>query len=81
MPRKILVSTIVAFAVGFFVFAYDLLTQLITAGMAAILCCVPLLILSRCQFVKSSSKAVHTLISALVCVVSILLAIEITRRL
>ena len=72
MGKKIIISTIIAFLIGYSLGPPDLISQLIIGFVAVLLCCVPLLILARFNFVKSSSNSMHTLVCVLVCVISVL---------
>lgn len=72
MKVKIIVTTIIAYFVGSFLFLGDALTSLVFGIESAFLCCVSLLILNRRKFVKSSPNSMHTLVCVLVCMVSVL---------
>ncbi len=72
MRRKIIISTAVSFYIWGLLGPPDHISQVVFGIMGAILCAIPLLILSRCEFVKSASKPVHTLVCVLVCMISIL---------
>jgi len=73
MKKKILVSTIASFVVAYAFGPPDILTHLVLAGMAALLCAATLLVLGRCASVRGASPAVHALIIALVFLISVLL--------
>ena len=72
MKKKVLISTIVAFCIGYLLGPPDMISELVYGLIAALLCAVPLLIFARCGFVKASSRSVQTLICILVCVISVL---------
>jgi uncharacterized membrane protein len=72
MRRKIIISTAVSFFIWGVLGIPDTISQVVFGIMGAILCAIPLLVLSRCDFIKSSSKQVHTLVCVLVCMISIL---------
>lgn len=72
MKKKIIISTIVAYCICYLLGPPDRVSQLVYGLAAALLCAVPLLILARCRFVKTSSKSVHTLVCVLVCMISVL---------
>ncbi|MCP4614059.1 MAG: hypothetical protein GY845_35680 [Planctomycetes bacterium] len=72
MNVKIIVTTIIAYFVGSFLFLGDALTSLVFGIESAFLCCVSMLILNRRKFVKSSPNSMHTLVCILVCIVSVL---------
>lgn len=72
MKMKIIISTIVAYFISSWLSPQDVVTALIFGVGSALLCCVPLLILARRKFVKSSPNSMHTLVCILVCMVSIL---------
>jgi integral membrane sensor domain MASE1 len=72
MKAKIAISTIVAFLISFMLSPPDLVSQIILGFVSALLCFIPLLILARCKFMKSSPNTMHTLVCILVCMVSFL---------
>lgn len=72
MKTKIVISTIVPFPIAFLLAPPDLMAEIMLGVTASLLCAIPLLILARCSFVKSSSNSIHTLVCILVCLVSIL---------
>lgn len=72
MKKKIIISTIVAFLISCWLSPPDLLSALTYGVGSALLCCIPLLILARRKFVKSSPNSMHTLVCILVCMVSVL---------
>jgi predicted PurR-regulated permease PerM len=73
MKRKIVISTVAAFLVGFFLLTPpDLISQLVCGVLAAFLCGVPLAVLGRFAFLKSASASVHTLVCVLVCLIAVL---------
>ncbi len=72
MARKIVISAIAAYCVGFMLGPPDFISQIILGLMAATLCALPLLILARFRFVKSASKPMQTLTCVLVCMVALL---------
>jgi Mn2+/Fe2+ NRAMP family transporter len=87
MRKRIIISTSVAFLVGFFWFAPgDFFSQLCAGFVAAFLCGVPLLALGRLHFMKSASNSVRTFIIILVCAVILLslkcylLTLEVNRE-
>jgi len=74
MRRKIVISIAAAFLIsGALLGPPDVLSQAVLGIEGAVLCAIPLLILSRYEFVKSSSKQIQTLICVLVCTISILM--------
>ena len=72
MTRKIVISAAVAFCIGFMLAPPDLISMIISGVLAALLCVLPLLILARFRFVRSASKAIHTLVCVLVCAIALL---------
>lgn len=72
MRKKIIIATAVAFVIGNLLGPPDLISQLTFGAMAALLCVVPLLVLARLAFVKAASRPMHTLVCALVCIISVL---------
>jgi hypothetical protein len=72
LRKKITISTGVAFLSSAVYAPPDLVTCLFLGTMTAFLCGVPLLILSRCQFMKSASSRVQTLVCVLVYLVAML---------
>ncbi len=71
LGKKITISTAVAFvSSAVYVPAPDPLSYFVLGAMAAFLCGVPLLILSRFQFMKSASSRVQTLVCVLVYLVA-----------
>jgi hypothetical protein len=73
MKRKIVISTVAAFLVGFFLPApFDFISQLFCGVLAAFLCGVPLAVLGRFAFLKSASAPVHTLVCVLVWLIAVL---------
>ena len=72
MKKKIIISTIVAHCICYFLGPPDMISQLVNGLTAALICAVPLQILARCGFVKASSRSVHTLLCVLVCMISVL---------
>ncbi len=73
LRKKIAISTAGAFvSSAVYVPSPDPLSFLILGTMAAFLCGVPLLILSRFQFMKSASSRVQTLVCVLVYLVTML---------
>lgn len=74
MRTKIIVSTVVAFVLGGspLVVPGDTLSQLVCGIMTALLCCVPLLVLSRFRFLKSAAGSIQTLVAVLICMVALL---------
>jgi len=71
MRDKIIISTVASFCIIFFLSPPDFASQLTLGFAGAFLCAVTLLILTRCNFVKSSSKYLQTLVCVLVCMVSV----------
>ena len=72
MKVKIIISTIIAFLISSLVSPPDTLTALILGIESMLFCCVALLILARCKFVKSTSNSMHTLVCILVLMISVL---------
>jgi hypothetical protein len=73
MTKKIVVSTVVAFLVGFLLLAPpDLISQLVCGLLVAFLCGVPLVVLGRFAFLKSASSSVQTLVCVLVWLIAVL---------
>ena len=72
LRSKILWSMAIAYSSAFFFGPPDLISQFVFGIPAALLCGLSLLILSRFNFMKSSSKSVHTLVCVLVCLISVL---------
>jgi amino acid permease len=72
LRKKITISTAVAFLSSAIYAPPDPLSILVLGTMAAFLCSVPLLILSRFQFMKSASSRVQTLVCVLVYLVAML---------
>lgn len=70
MKMKIIISTIIAFYIGYLLSPPDIVTGLFNGIVAAFICCLTLLILARFKFVKSSPNSMHTLVCILVCMVS-----------
>lgn len=71
MTRRMVASTVVAWFVGFAFGTGDPFTALVFGFIAAILCFVPLFVLSRRRFVKSAAGSVQTLICVLVCMIAV----------
>lgn len=72
--RKIRTSTFVAFLACFLLFGpADLIIALVNGFAGALLCGVSLGVLFRLRVMKSSPKLTHTLVSILICAISILL--------
>jgi len=71
MRDKIIISTVASFCIISFLSPPDAVTQLTLGYAGAFLCAVTLLILARCNFMKSSSKYLQTLVCVLVCMVSV----------
>lgn len=71
MRRKIIISVAVAFVVGGLAGPPDMISQAILALGAALLCGVPLLILTRLDSVRSSPRLIHTLLCVLICLLSL----------
>jgi hypothetical protein len=72
LKKKIVVSTLVAFLAGWAIGPPDFASQFVLGLGTMLLCAVPLLILARTVWVKSSSGFMHTLVCILVCAVSVL---------
>lgn len=72
MTKKIAITAIVAYCIGFMLGPPDLITMFLNGLIAAFLCALPLLILARFGFVKSASRAMHTLTCVLVGMVALL---------
>ena len=72
MKKKIIISAIVAYCIGYLLSPPDMMSQLTNGLLAALLCTIPLLILAGRGFVKTASTSVHTLICVLVCMVAVL---------
>ncbi len=74
MTNKIVISTIAAFFISGVLGtpSPDPLSMLVLGTGAALLCAIPLLILSKLSVMKSASKSMHTLICVLVCLVAVL---------
>jgi hypothetical protein len=73
LRMKIVMSAAVVYLSSFvFTPSPDPFSSLVFGTPAAFLCAVSLLILSRFNFLKSSSKSVQTLVCVLVCLVSVL---------
>jgi len=75
---KIGVSAFVAFFIILLWSPPDRITQFTLGGLAALLCAVPLLILTRLRFMKSASPAVHTLVATLLCMLAVLFVVCLT---
>lgn len=73
MRDKIIISTVASFCIISFLSPPDAVSQLILGSAGAFLCAVTLLILARCDFMKSSSRYLQALVCVLVCMVSVLL--------
>lgn len=75
-------STVVAFILGGspLVVPGDMLSQLICGIMTALLCCVPLLVLSRFRFLKSAASSTQTLVAVLICMVALLATMTVAMR-
>jgi hypothetical protein len=74
MKGKVVIATIAAFLIsGWGLSGPDPFTAIVLGFAAAILCCVPLLILAGRKFVQRSPNAMQTLVCVLVCMVAVLL--------
>lgn len=71
MKKKIIISTIIAYFLGFLLGPPDSISQLTYGVIAALLCCAALLILARFKFVKSSPSSMQIVVCILVCIVSV----------
>jgi hypothetical protein len=73
MMRKIVISTAVAFLIsGALLGPPDAVSQIMLGIEGALLCAIPLVILGRRDFVRSSSSQIQTLVCVLVCTISVL---------
>lgn len=72
LSRKIFIAAVVAYAIGLLFSPPDMISQMTSGVMTAMLCLIPLLILARRTFFKNASKPMHTLVCILICMVSVL---------
>jgi integral membrane sensor domain MASE1 len=72
MKTRIIISTLAAFIVaGVLLSPPDPFSLLVNGALTAILCFIPLFILSRFRFVESAAGSVQTLVCVLVCMLAL----------
>ncbi|UCD52629.1 MAG: hypothetical protein JSW27_08325 [Phycisphaerales bacterium] len=72
MKRKSILAIVGSFLISGLLGPPDAVTQTVYGLAGAILCAITFLILSRCKFVRSSSKQMQMLICVIVCMISVL---------
>jgi hypothetical protein len=72
MRDKIVISTVVAFCISFWLSLPDAVTALVLGVGAALLCGAVLLILAGSHFIKTSSRSSQAVICIMVCILSVL---------